>query len=119
MKYIILLLLAVGTAFGKDVKVEVSATHAVTREDRSARAIVDRGFLGANVPNRQSESFNVDAIINGEHVALVCEDTKGCESPALGIYDAELKKDKWLKISFTLPVSQKRVARWYRIAGTW
>ena len=101
------------------VKVEVVATHSVTHEDRDARAIVDKGMFGASIPNRQSESFNVDAIVNGEHVALVCEDTKGCESPALGIYDAELKRDKWMKISFTLPVSQKQVSRWYRIAGSW
>jgi hypothetical protein len=39
---------------------------------------------------------------------------KGCEAPALGPYDAEMRKNKWVKMTFTLPLSQKTVARWYK-----
>jgi hypothetical protein len=36
-------------------------------------------------------------------------DPKGCEAPALGTYDGELKRSKWIHLGFTLPVSQKQV----------
>lgn len=76
-------------------------------------------MLGAHAPTGQSESFNLDAIINGKHVFPACDDPKGCESLAIGAYDGELKKNKWVKMTFTLPLSQKPVARWYKIAGSW
>jgi hypothetical protein len=40
--------------------------------------------MGAGSPGRQVESFNLDTVINGEHVLLACEDDKECEAPALG-----------------------------------
>jgi hypothetical protein len=56
--------------------------------------------------------------LNGEHVLLVCDDPKGCEAPALGTYEAERKRGKWLHMAFPLPLS-KPVTRWYKIAGSW
>jgi hypothetical protein len=104
----------------KDVlRVQVAAVHSVTHEDQGSRAVINKAMLGAHAPTGQSESFNLDAIINGKHVFLACDDPKGCESPAIGAYDGELKKNKWVKMTFTLPLSQKPVARWYKIAGSW
>jgi hypothetical protein len=119
MKTFVLVLL-VAFAQAKDVlRVQVAAVHSVTHEDRGSRAIVDKAMLGAHAPTSQSESFNLDAIINGEHVVLACDDPKGCESVALGTYDGELKRNKWVKMTFALPMSQKQVTRWYKIAGRW
>jgi len=107
-------------AWSKDtVQVQVVATHAVTHEDRGARATVDKGILGANVPTKSVESFNLDAIVNGEHVLLACDDPKGCESPAVGTYEGELKRSKWIKLKFPVPISHKEVSRWYKISGSW
>ena len=124
MKKVLLVLVVLFTVYAfaqaKDVlKVQVAAVHSVTHEDRGTRATVDKAMLGAHAPTSQSESFNLDAIINGEHVFLACDDPKGCEAPAVGSYDAELKKNKWVKLAFTLPLSQKQVVRWYKIAGSW
>ena len=58
----LLVLLLASLAWSKDtIKVTVAATHAVTHEDRGARAIVDKAIMGANAPTKQSESFNLDA----------------------------------------------------------
>ena len=120
MKRMVLVLLLVSLAWSKDaMKVTVAATHAVTHEDRGIRAIADKGMLGANAPTKQSESFNLDAIVNGQHVFLACDDPKGCEAPALGTYDGELKRGKWIRMTFTLPVTNKSVSRWYKIGGSW
>jgi hypothetical protein len=70
-------------------------------------------------PTRQVESYNLDTVINGEHVLLACDDMKGCEAPALGSYDAEMRKKQYVKMTFTLPLSQKPVTRLYKIAGSW
>lgn len=95
------------------------ATHSVTHEARDNRAVIDRGILGANTPNRQIESFNLDTVIGGEHVLLACIDEKGCESPALGTYEAEIKRAGQLRMTFDIPVTHKQVSRWYKIAGSW
>ncbi len=107
-------------ASAKDqLSVEVKATHVVTHDDRSSGAIFSKGMMGATAPTKQVESFNLDAIVNGDHVLLACDDSKGCESPELGTYAGEMKRNKWIKISFQLPVTHKEVSRWYRIAGSW
>ena len=119
MKYLPVFLL-VTSLWAKDIiPVRVVATHVVTHEDQSARAIVDKGILGPHVPTRQVESFNLDAIIKDEHVLLACDDPKGCESPALATYDGEMKRGKWIRLTFPMPLSGKSVRRWYRIAGSW
>ncbi len=119
-KLILVLVLLSTLAFAKDaVKVQVAAVHTVTHDDRGGRAVVDKVMMGAHAPTRQIESFNLDTTINGEHVLLACDDPKGCESPALGTYDAERKRDKWLRVTFPLPLSNKTVTRWYKIAGSW
>jgi hypothetical protein len=89
MKYLAVLLLLTGFAISETSNVEVVATHSVTRNDESARAIVDKGLMGSHAVDRQRESYNLDAIINGSHVLLACEDSKGCEAPAIGTYSAE------------------------------
>jgi len=61
----------------------------------------------------------LDAIVKGEHVVLACEDSKGCESPAVGTYSAELKRGKFIHMTFPVPLSAKKVTRWYRVAGSW
>jgi hypothetical protein len=123
MEKVVLVLLVLGFgvfAQAKDVlRIQVAAVHSVTHEDHSSRAVIDKAILGAHAPTGQSESFNLEAIINGQHVFLACDDPKGCESPAIGAYDGELKRNKWVKMTFTLPLSQKQVARWYKIAGSW
>jgi hypothetical protein len=121
MKMLIALLFVMTSlAWSKDtVDVTVAATHAVTREDQSNRAVLDKGVMGAHAPTRQSESFNLDTVINGEHVLLACDDPKGCESPALGTYKGEMKRSKWIKLTFNLPLNHKEVSRWYKIAGSW
>ncbi len=107
-------------AWSKDmVQVEVVATHAVTHEARDARAITERGLMGSRAPGRQIESANLDTIINGEHVLLACDDDKGCEAPAPGTYQAEMKRRGHVHLSFPIPVTHKTVTRWYKIAGSW
>jgi len=114
------LLFASLLASAKDpLQVEVKATHVVTHDDRSTGAIVAKGMMGSGAPTKQVESYNLDAIVNGDHVVLACDDPKGCESPALGTYAGELKRDKWIKMTFALPVTHKEVSRWYRIGGSW
>ena len=120
MKISFLVLLLAAISFAKDtVEVQVVATHSVTHEARDARAITERGLMGAHALGRQVESTNLDAVINGEHVLLACDDDKGCEAPALGTYQAELKRRGHLRLAFTVPVTHKQVARWYKIAGSW
>ena len=107
-------------AWPKDtLDVEVKATHPVTHDDQSSDARVHKALEGAHSVTRQLESFNLDTVINGEHVLLVCDDPKGCESPALGTYIGEMKRSKWIKLTFGLPVTHKEVTRWYKIAGSW
>ena len=38
--------------------------------------VIDKGLMGSAVPTRQVESFNLDAVINGEHV-LVARRSQG------------------------------------------
>ena len=102
------------------MRVEVKAIHAGTHEDHGNRAVLDKAMLGSRAPTRQLESFNLDAIINGEHVLLACDDPKGCEAPAVGTHDGELvKHGKWVRMTFKPPLTEKHVTRWYRVAGTW
>ena len=83
MKKVLLVLLLASFAWSKDaMKVTVAATHAVTHEDRGGRAVIDKAIMGAHAPTGQSESFNLDAIVNGQHVFLACDDSKGCEARA-------------------------------------
>jgi len=123
MKKVVLVLLVVAFAAfaqAKDVmRVQVAAVHSVTHEDQGSRAVINKAILGAHAPTGRSESFNLDAIINGKHVFLACDDPKGCESPAIGAYDAEMRKKQYVKMTFTLPLSQKPVTRLYKIAGSW
>jgi hypothetical protein len=121
MKNILLfVLLATLAVYAKDnVQVQVSAIHAVTHEARDLRAITDRGLMGARTPGRQVESFNLDTVIDGEHVLLACEDEKGCEAPALGTYSGEVKRRGHVHLTFDLPLTHKKVTRWYKIGGAW
>jgi hypothetical protein len=119
-KMVLMVLLLSSLAWSKDaVKVTVAATDAVTHEDRGGRAVMEKAIMGANAPTKQYESFNMDAIVNGQHVFLACDDPKGCEAPALGTYDGELKRGKWIRMTFTMPVTNKSVSRWYKIGGSW
>lgn len=109
-------------SFGRSkdtIQVDVKAVHQVTHEARDTRAVIDKGILGANSPNRSMEVFDVQAIINSEHVVLVCQDDKGCEAPSVGIHPAEMKRRGYMKMTFDLPVTHREVSRWYKIAGSW
>ncbi|SRR6266852_6963535 len=115
------LLVLVISAFGlfaqaKDViRVEVAAVHSVTHNGRGLQDyLAPRG-----APIRQVESYNLDTIINGEHVLLACDDMKGCEAPALGSYDAEIRRKQFVKLTFGLPLSQKKIVRLYKVLGNW
>ena len=119
MKYLAVLLMLSGFAVAETLNIEVVATHSVTRNDQSARAIVDKAMLGVHAIDRQQESYNVDAIINGSHVLLACEDSKGCDAPAIGTYSAEIKRGKFVHMKFPVPLSDKPVTRWYKVAGSW
>lgn len=117
---IFMLLVVCFTAGAKDaLSVQVAAVHSVTHDDQGSRATLDKGILGAHSTTRQLESFNLDTIIDGEHVILACDDPKGCEAPALSTYQGERKRDKWIRLTFSVPLSHKEVSRWYRIAGSW
>lgn len=106
--------------WSKDMlKVQVVATHSITHDDHGPRAVLDKGILGAHSVTRQVESFNLDAVINGEHVLLVCDDPKGCEAPPAGTYTGERKRSKWIHLTFPVPLAEKPVTRWYKVAGSW
>ena len=82
--------LLAAAVWAKDtLQVQAVSTHSVTHDDQGQRAVLDKGILGAHSVTRQVESFNLDAVINGEHVLLVCDDPKGCEAPAVGTYEGE------------------------------
>jgi hypothetical protein len=120
MRNVIVLFCLLSLGWAKDVKqVQVMATHSVTHDARDTRAIIDRGIMGAGSPGRQVESFNLDTVINGEHVLLACEDDKGCEAPALGTYSGDLNRRGHMHLTFDLPLTHKQVTRWYKIAGSW
>lgn len=120
MKIFLSVLILASFALAKDtVQVEVKATHAATHEARDTRAVMDRGILGPHVPGRDVEVFNLNAIINGEHVVLACDDDKGCEAPALGTCEGEMRRGGHVRVAFEVPVTHKKVARWYKIAGSW
>ena len=121
MKSMFVIVLLAGLAAAKDTKrVEVVLTHAVTHEAMDREAKIHKFFSGDSSPTRQVESFNLDAIIDGEHVVLTCFDDNACEAPAKGTYDAEMKgRNTFLKLTFELPVSHRKVTRAYKIAGTW
>jgi hypothetical protein len=121
MKLLLVFLALSLSALAKDaVTVEVKAAHAVTHEDQSATAMVRKGLEGSHGVTRHLESFNLDTVINGERVLLACDDPKGCEAPAPGNYDGELvRKGKWVKLTFAVPLRDKSVTRWYRVAGSW
>lgn len=97
----------------------MKATHSVTHDDQGSRATIDKGILGARSTTKQQESFNLDTVINGKHVLLACDDPKVCEAPSLGIQQGEMRRGKWVHLTFELPVSHKPVIRWYKIAGNW
>lgn len=103
----------------ESLQVEVVAVHAITRTDGGAMAIVDKSMMGPYSLDKQKESFSLNTIIKGEHVVLACEDSKGCESPAPGTYPAEFKRGKFVHMAFPVPLSEKKVTRWYRVAGSW
>lgn len=120
MNYLLLLFCLISSAFAKDVKqVEVVATHVMTREDRGARATYDSVMLGSHHARKTVQAYDLDTIIDGQHVVLTCDDSTACESPAVGKYQAEVKRGNWLKMTFSLPVSGKEVSRMYKIAGSW
>lgn len=101
------------------VQVEIVAVHSATHNDTSGRATFEKAFNGAHSIDRQTEVFNLDGVIEGQHVVLACEDSKGCESPAIGTYKADIRGSKFVHMTFPVPLSEKPVTRWYRIAGTW
>ena len=110
MKRIVLVLVLSCFCLAKDtVQVQVVAVHPVTHEDQRFASTAMKVMTGAHSPSRQMESFNLDAVVGGQHVVLTCEDPKGCESLAIGTYDGEVKRNKWIKVSSTLPVSEKKV----------
>jgi hypothetical protein len=114
------LVLLASLAWATDsVEVKVVAVHQVTHESRDTRAILEKGIMGAGRPGRHTESYNLDVIINDEHVVLACDDDKGCESPKLGTYRGEVKRRGHVRVKFSLPLSDKTVDRWYKVAGSW
>lgn len=120
MRLLIATLCLTALTFAKDLKpIKVIATHAVTHEARDFRAIMDKGLMGPSAPNRQVESYNLDTEIDGEKVVLACDDDKGCEAPALGTYEAEMKRRGHVHLTFDMPVTHKQVSRWYKVAGSW
>jgi hypothetical protein len=107
--------------FAKDsVAVKVVAVHQATHEARDFRAQLD-SVMTPHDPKRYVEVFNLDTIINGEHVILACADDKGCEAPAIDAeYQGEMKgRNRAVHLTFSLPVTHKEVKRWYKIAGSW
>jgi hypothetical protein len=115
-KLVLVLLIAISVQAKDAIRVEVSAVHSVTHNGRSLQ---DYMLSGPGHPVRQIESYNLDAIINGERVILNCEDPRGCEAPAVGSYDAEIRHEKYVKLTFEMPLSKKSVTRMYKVAGTW
>lgn len=115
----LLLFMASIAAAAERIDVKVVAVHAVTHEDNGSRAMMDKAILGSHAPNRQKESYNLDAIVGTDHVVLACDDPAGCESPALGTYSGEVRRSKWIKLTFPVPLAKKPVSRWYRVAGSW
>jgi hypothetical protein len=78
--------------------------------------------IGLAVGARHSESvmFGLNAIVNGEHVKLVCDEHHhGCASLTPKMYDGEFDGKKSLWIAFAEPLSGKSMREHYRISGGW
>lgn len=121
MRNLIVLLCLLSFGWAKDMKqVQVMATHAFTHDARDTNAKIDKFFNGASSLGRQVESFNLDTVIDEEHVLLTCIDDKGCESPKLGTYSGELKgRGRYIRLTFDLPLNHGKVTRSYKVAGSW
>src|SRR5437016_6183693 len=118
MKFLAVLLALSIFAFAKDViQVEVKAVHQVTHDARDLRAVFE---AGGPMPKRQVESFNLDTIINGEHVELACVSDSACEAPSVGSYSGEMKaRGRVVEISFPLAGTNRSVKRRYKFVGSW
>jgi hypothetical protein len=78
--------------------------------------------IGLAVGGHHTESvmFGLNAIVNGEHVKLVCDEHHhNCTSLTPKIYDGEFDGKKSLWIEFPEPLSGKSKREHYKIAGGW
>ena len=114
--------------FAKDeITIDVRASHAVTMNEHTA---VGTLFASSSQPEgssgRQIQSYNLDAIINGEHVVLACKQlSKGfasvspCVEIPPGKYSGTLNRGKFVVLRFSEPLTHKDKTQNYEVQGSW
>ena len=115
----LLLLLASICQAKQNVQVEVVASHPFTHDDQGDLSQILKALSGPAATVSMAEVFNLDVIINGEHVTLLCRDKKGCENLPPAKYDGVVFGPTSMDLKFDLPLSHKPVKRHYQIAGSW
>jgi hypothetical protein len=119
MAAFLLLLLASVCQAKQNVQVEVVASHAVTHDDQGDLNQILKALSGPAATVSMADVFNLDAIINGEHVTLLCRDKKGCENLQPAKYDGVVFGPTSMDLKFDLPSSHKAVKRHYQISRSW
>ncbi len=114
MKQLVLVLL-VGFAFAKDkkppIEVEVVASHAM-----------HQSYGNDPLSVHPTTSFNLDVIIEKNHVTLECAapDYAPCPSLAPGKYDGRFKSDREVvEIDYVPPLVGGLKHNVYKVGGTW
>jgi hypothetical protein len=118
------LLLVSSFAVAKDtVSVEVKESVSVTMTHHDAISTL----FNKQQDQRQVQSFDLKAIINGQHVVLACDamshagSQSACDSIAPGTYSGELRgrDGKFLTLHYTAPLTGKERKQNYAVQGSW
>ena len=103
----------------QNVQVEVVASHTVGHDDQGDLNQILKALSSPETTATVAEVFNLDVIINGEHVTLLCRDKKGCENVQPAKYEGVVLGPTSMDLKFELPLSHKPIKRHYQIAGSW
>ena len=108
----------------KDVTtVEVTESVSVTMTHHSAASTM----FNTQKDERQIQSFDLKAIIDGQHVMLGCRQLSkafatetACDAIAPGKYSAEMKSHgKFVTVIFNEPLTGKEKKQTYIVEGSW
>lgn len=122
-KVLVFSLLTLPAFAAKDsIQIEVKEAVSVTMTQHSATS----ELFSAQKDERQIQSFDLKAVINGQHVILSCRQLSkafavesACESIAPGIYNGELSHGKLITLHYNAPLSNKESKQNYVVQGSW
>ncbi len=119
-KILIALVFAASFAVAEKSKNTVDV-EVVSNDSRAVRNQPD-SLIGLAIAGRRTEqvTFGLNAIINGEHVKLSCDENHhGCPSFEVGkIFTGEVHKDDiWL--TQVVPITNRIIRAHFKITGGW